>query len=519
MEIAGQAERASRDLAPRSAALDARPIALRELARQHHAGMQHDVRDRLGGIVPAEIFEIDEGEAAVGTAQRIVKAEIRGAEHPQVARERRCDGDPRRRAGGRQPLGRAATVRPAPGARPRSRPPRSRARSPGAAARACRRAARAPSRARSRPRRRRGALWRRRGRAMSAGGRRNPPGRRRRRRRSGRVARRRSSRRRRSARRCRRRSAAVPRRRRPMQEGERRIFLRQSVARVLGLQRIELERRALVGSGQQVDPIVAAAPHRRGREHVPAEEGRADAGDLVVGGEGVDHRSTASAMSRQCANASGRAPRGGAPLVNRILTMPGGNSGSSRTSGRSSMKCVNSSRAELLDLARRASSRRPRSRPRTPSRAPSKKPLLLHPAERGLAQIEPRLVEMPVFGLVAHDQDLVPGGARASQEIRGAREHHCRRDALPVHRALQALPLRLAAGQGADRMAHRLLAAVEIRRRPARVRMRACGTPRRSRSRCCRSRSRYACCLASRQAHRSAFARSRRRGRRSAAEG
>src|SRR5262249_45463669 len=74
--------------------------------RQRHARMQHDVRDRLGGVVPSEILEVDEDKPAVRPPESVVEAEVRRAERLQPPGERLGKGDSRGCAGRAETFGR-----------------------------------------------------------------------------------------------------------------------------------------------------------------------------------------------------------------------------------------------------------------------------------------------------------------------------------------------------------------------------------------------------------------------------
>ena len=52
---------------------------------ERHPRMQQIIDNRLRGIVPAEVLEVDERQRAVGPADGVVKAEIRRAQRPRIA--------------------------------------------------------------------------------------------------------------------------------------------------------------------------------------------------------------------------------------------------------------------------------------------------------------------------------------------------------------------------------------------------------------------------------------------------
>src|SRR4051812_11641819 len=63
-------------------------IATRQLRRQRRARMQHHIGYGLGGVIPPEVFEIDEGQAPIGPAHGVVQSEIRRAQGALRSRQR-----------------------------------------------------------------------------------------------------------------------------------------------------------------------------------------------------------------------------------------------------------------------------------------------------------------------------------------------------------------------------------------------------------------------------------------------
>src|SRR5207253_11174057 len=108
-------------------------------------------------------------------------------------------------------------------------------------------------------------------------------------------------------------------------------LLSQTIARVVLLQRVELQRRRAAGAVEPENSVVAATAHRRCRRVAPAEQRGPRARHIIQLVRGAHHARTTAAMSRQWAYASGRVTNLRAPRVNRNFSTPRGNAASSRT--------------------------------------------------------------------------------------------------------------------------------------------------------------------------------------------
>src|SRR5215831_13569133 len=63
-----------------------------EGGRNRHARVEKKIGNHLDRVVPAEVFQVQEYEGAVGAAERIVKSEVGGAEGARLEREVAVEG-------------------------------------------------------------------------------------------------------------------------------------------------------------------------------------------------------------------------------------------------------------------------------------------------------------------------------------------------------------------------------------------------------------------------------------------